>query len=308
MKPIRWGILGTGSIAKAFAEALQETEGELVAVASNAKARAEAFSKPYGSKSVEGYKNLINLSDVDAIYVATPHTSHFELSAACLKQKKAVLCEKPITMNATETMALIDLSRKNNALLMEAFMYKTHPQTEKIINILQERFKAPLKIKAEFCFSVDVPETHRLVNRELGGGSILDIGCYPISIARHAVGAVNGKNFMNPLSLKGSGELNSQHIDLNASATLRFEDGSTAEVRSATNLNTESEVEISDGNLKIIVNQPWHCGEFTDRKSHIKIIDSNEEEELIDIVTDKGLYALEIDHFSENFKNKNMDM
>ena len=307
MKPIRWGILGTGSIAKAFAEALQETEGELVAVASNAKARAEAFSKPYGSKSVEGYKNLINLSDVDAIYVATPHTSHFELSAACLKQKKAVLCEKPITMNATETMALIDLSRKNNALLMEAFMYKTHPQTEKIINILQERFKAPLKIKAEFCFSVDVPETHRLVNRELGGGSILDIGCYPISIARHAVGAVNGKNFMNPLSLKGSGELNSQHIDLNASATLRFEDGSTAEVRSATNLNTESEVEISDGNLKIIVNQPWHCGEFTDRKSHIKIIDSNEEEELIDIVTDKGLYALEIDHFSENFKNKNIE-
>ena len=307
MKPIRWGILGTGSIAKAFAEALQETEGELVAVASNAKARAEAFSKPYGSKSVEGYKNLINLSDVDAIYVATPHTSHFELSAACLKQKKAVLCEKPITMNATETMALIDLSRKNNALLMEAFMYKTHPQTEKIINILQERFKAPLKIKAEFCFSVDVPETHRLVNRELGGGSILDIGCYPISIARHAVGAVNGKNFMNPLSLKGSGELNSQHIDLNASATLRFEDGSTAEVRSATNLNTESEVEISDGNFKMIVNQPWHCGEFTDRKSLIKIIDNNEEEELIDIVTDKGLYALEIDHFSENFKNKNIE-
>ena len=117
MKPIRWGILGTGSIAKAFAEALQETEGELVAVASNAKARAEAFSKPYGSKSVEGYKNLINLSDVDAIYVATPHTSHFELSAACLKQKKAVLCEKPITMNATETMALIDLSRKNLSLI-----------------------------------------------------------------------------------------------------------------------------------------------------------------------------------------------
>ena len=307
MKPIRWGILGTGSIAKAFAEALQETEGELVAVASNAKARAEAFSKPYGSKSVEGYKNLINLSDVDAIYVATPHTSHFELSAACLKQKKAVLCEKPITMNATETMALIDLSRKNNALLMEAFMYKTHPQTEKIINILQERFKAPLKIKAEFCFSVDVPETHRLVNRELGGGSILDIGCYPISIARLAVGAVNGKNFMNPMSLKANGELNSQHIDLNASATLRFEDGSSAEVRSATNLNTESEVEISDGNLKIIVNQPWHCGEFTDRKSHIKIIDSNEEEELLDIVTDKGLYALEIDHFSENFKNQNIE-
>ena len=307
MKPIRWGILGTGSIAKAFADALQETEGELIAVASNSEVRAKEFSKPYGSRGIEGYENLINLPDIDAIYVATPHTSHFELSAACLRQKKAVLCEKPMTINATETMALIDLSRKNKTLLMEAFMYKIHPQTEKIMGIIQERLKSPLEIKAEFCFSVDVPETHRLVNRDLGGGSILDIGCYPISIARHAVGAVNGENFKNPISLKGTGELNSQNIDLNASATLEFEDGSYAEVKSATNLNTESEVEISDGNLKIIINQPWHCGEFTERKSHIKIIDNSGDEEILNISAENGLYALEIDHFSENYRRRNIE-
>ena len=77
---------------------------------------------------------------------------------------------------------------------MEAFMYKIHPQTKKIMEIIQQKLNAPLDISAEFCFSVDVPETHRLVNRELGGGSILDIGCYPVSISRHAVGAANGKN------------------------------------------------------------------------------------------------------------------
>ena len=304
MTTIKWGILGTGSIAKAFAEALQETEGELVAVASNTASRAEEFSNPYNCRPIEGYENLISLPEVNAIYVATPHTSHFELAAECLRQRKAVLCEKPMTINATETMALIDLSRKNNTLLMEAFMYKIHPQTQKIMEIIHAKLRSPLTIKSEFCFSVDVPETHRLVNKELGGGSILDIGCYPLSIARHAVGAVNGKNFMNPILEECSGELNSQNIDLNAYAKLQFEDGSSAEVKSATNFSSDSDVEITDGTTTISVNQPWHCGEFTDRQSQIKIKYSNNDEEIIDISTDKGIYALEIEHFSEYLKKQ----
>ena len=304
MNPIKWGILGTGAIAKAFADALQETEGELVAVASQSLERAEDFSKPYNCSAIEGYQSLISLPEVEAIYVATPHTSHFELSAECLKNKKAVLCEKPMTINATETMALINMSRKNNTLLMEAFMYKIHPQTQKVMKVIQENLTSPLNIRAEFCFAVDVPESHRLVNKELGGGSILDIGCYPMSISRHAVGAVNGKNFMNPVSIDGQGELNSQGIDLNASAKLVFEDGSIAEVKSATNLSSASDVEISDGETTIIINQPWHCGEFTNRKSQITIRKSNGDQETIDITTDKGLYALEIDHFSENLRNQ----
>ena len=307
MKPIKWGILGTGAIAKAFADALQETEGELVAVASQSLKRAEDFSKSYNCTAIEGYQSLISLPEVEAIYVATPHTSHFELSAECLRNKKAVLCEKPMTINATETMALIDISRKNNTLLMEAFMYKIHPQTQQVMKVIQENLTSPLNIRAEFCFAVDVPESHRLVNKELGGGSILDIGCYPISISRHAVGAIHGKNFMNPVSIEGQGELNSQGIDLNASAKLVFEDGSLAEIKSATNLSSASDVEISDGKTTIVLNQPWHCGEFTERKSQITLKKSNGDEESIDITTDKGLYALEIDHFSENLKNQNTE-
>ena len=307
MKPIKWGILGTGAIAKAFADALQETEGELVAVASQSLKRAEDFSKSYNCTAIEGYQSLTSLPEVEAIYVATPHTSHFELSAECLRNKKAVLCEKPMTINATETMALIDISRKNNTLLMEAFMYKIHPQTQQVMKVIQENLKSPLNISAEFCFAVDVPESHRLVNKELGGGSILDIGCYPMSISRHAVGAVHGKNFMNPVSIEGQGELNSQGIDLNASAKLVFEDGSLAEIKSATNLSSASDVEISDGKTTVVLNQPWHCGEFTERKSQITLKKSNGDKESIDITTDKGLYALEIDHFSENLKNHNTE-
>ncbi|MDG1120715.1 MAG: aldo/keto reductase [SAR86 cluster bacterium] len=307
MTAIRWGILGTGSIAKAFAEAIQETEGDLIAVASNTKQRAEEFVKDYQCEPVEGYHNLISNPAINAVYVATPHTSHFELSAECLRNKKAVLCEKPMTMNATETMALIDLSRKHNTLLMEAFMYKIHPQTQKIISLVKDRLQGPLQIKANFCFSVDVPETHRLVNKDLGGGSILDIGCYPTSISRYVVGAINNKEFMNPISFKAEGELNSQGIDLNASAKLKFEDGSVAEIKSATNKQTETDVIISDSQLSLIVNQPWHCGEFTERKSDIIVLNKDGTEEKYEIETEKGLYALQIDHFSELFNNRSIE-
>tara|TARA_X000001036_G_C20671990_1_gene802811 strand:+ start:636 stop:2633 length:1998 start_codon:yes stop_codon:yes gene_type:complete len=307
MTAIRWGILGTGAIAKAFAEAIQETEGDLIAVASNTKHRAEEFVKDYQCEPVEGYHNLISNPAINAVYVATPHTSHFELSAECLRNKKAVLCEKPMTMNATETMALIDLSRKHNTLLMEAFMYKIHPQTQKIISLVKDRLQGPLQIKANFCFSVDVPETHRLVNKDLGGGSILDIGCYPTSISRYVVGAINNKEFMNPISFKAEGELNSQGIDLNASAKLKFEDGSVAKIKSATNKQTETDVVISDNQLSLIVNQPWHCGEFTERKSEIRISNKNGTEEKYEIETDKGLYAIQIDHFSELFNNRSIE-
>jgi len=95
MKPIRWGILGTGAIAKAFAEALKETEGELVAVASNTESRAKEFCDVYGCSPIQGYQNLISHPEIDAVYIATPHPSHFELSAECLRNQKAVLCEKP---------------------------------------------------------------------------------------------------------------------------------------------------------------------------------------------------------------------
>jgi aryl-alcohol dehydrogenase-like predicted oxidoreductase len=204
-------------------------------------------------------------------------------------------------------MALIDLSRKHNTLLMEAFMYKIHPQTQKIISLVKDRLQGPLQIKANFCFSVDVPETHRLVNKDLGGGSILDIGCYPTSISRYVVGAINNKGFMNPISFKAEGELNSQGIDLNASAKLKFEDGSVAEIKSATNKQTETDVVISDNQLSLIVNQPWHCGEFTDRKSDIRILNKDGTEEKYEIETEKGLYAIQIDHFSELFNNRSIE-
>ena len=296
----RWGILGTGMIAKAFANALKEEDGsELVAVASKNEQRAKDFCESYNSNFFGSYESLILQDNIDAVYIATPHPEHFDLSLACLNNKKAVLCEKPMTMNATETMVLIDAARKNNLLLMEAFMYKIHPQTQQLLDLIPKKLKGPVQINADFCFSVEVPETHRLVNKELGGGSIMDIGCYPLSLSRMIVGALNGDAFSNPTKIKGKADLNEQEVDLNASAKLIFEDGSIAMIASATNLETNSDVTITDGNNTLILDQPWHCGEFTNRTSSIILKDKAGNQEVFEIKTEKDLYAIEIEHFTE---------
>ena len=304
----RWGILGTGMIAKAFAIALEDADGsELVAVASKNEHRAKEFCKNYNSNFFGDYESLIHQDNIDAIYIATPHPEHFDLSLSCLNNNKAVLCEKPMTMNATETMVLIDAARKNNLLLMEAFMYKTHPQTKKMLDLISANFKGPVQINADFCFSVEVPETHRLVNKELGGGSIMDIGCYPLSISRLIVGAVNGGSFSNPIEIEAEAELNKQEVDLKASARLKFEDGSIARIASATNLETNSDVTITDGNNTLIIDQPWHCGEFTDRTSSIVLKDKDGNEQVFEIKTNKDLYTIEIEHFTDMLSKSQLE-
>ena len=164
-------------IARALAVSMQDSRGsQLKAVASRSIEKAEKFSEKYDCSALEGYENLFNDIEIDAIYVATPHDSHFDLTLAALKAKKSVLCEKPMTLNSTEAMVLIEAARENDVLLMEAFMYRTHPQTDKIRELVKEEFKdIPITIEASFGFSAQVPEEHRLVNPELGGGSIMDL-------------------------------------------------------------------------------------------------------------------------------------
>ena len=146
----KWGIAGTGMIARAFAASIKDSKNsKLKYVASRSEENSSRFAKKYGCEAVKGYQNLLNLDDCDAIYIATPHPQHFELALNSLQKGKAVLCEKPMTMNSTEAMILIEAARKNNTLFMEAFMYRTHPQTQKIREIIKEYFsEEPLEIEA----------------------------------------------------------------------------------------------------------------------------------------------------------------
>ena len=221
---INWGVLGTGAIARAFAHSLKESKNsKLYGVASRSDSKAEEFASEFGCIGFNGYKNLITDPAAEAIYIALPHNLHFEFALESLNNKKSVLCEKPMSINSEETMVLIDMARKNHVLLMEAFMYRTHPQTTQIKEIIRKEFsEEPLNIKASFGFKAKVPKEHRLLNPSLGGGSILDIGCYPMSFSRMVVGTQEGKYFSNPISILVKGKLSDEGIDLFSFADLEF--------------------------------------------------------------------------------------
>ena len=296
---INWGIFGTGMIARALAVSIKDSEGSnLKAVASRSIETAKKFAEKYNCLAIEGYENLLNIDDLDAIYVATPHDSHFDLAWASIEAKKSVLCEKPMTINSTESMVLIDAARSNGVLLMEAFMYRTHPQTDKIRELVAKEFKdKPLTIEASFGFSAKVPKEHRLVNPELGGGSIMDIGCYPMSMSRMVVGVQIGEPFVNPISIEAKGELSSSNIDLNAEAKLEFVNGSKALISSAINKTMENSVRIFNDEKSLFISEPWQCGEQNNRQSNIIFKKEGKEDQVIEFKEDKGVFTHEIDHF-----------
>ncbi len=297
---VKWGILGTGMIARAFASSIKDSQNsELKYVASRTKESSNKFAEKYNCEAIEGYDSLIDLEDFEALYIATPHPQHFEFALRALQKGKAVLCEKPMTMNSTEAMILIEAARKNNSLFMEAFMYRVHPQTEKIREIIKDYFlDEPLEIEASFGFKADVPKEHRLVNPELGGGSILDIGCYPMSMSRMVVGIQEGKNFTNPTNLKSKGTLSENNVDLYAEAKLEFSNGSIAQISSSINQILPNKVIIKNQRTTLEVVEPWRCGEDVGRKSSIFLSHEGKKEE-IQFNETIGIFTFEIDHFSE---------
>src|SRR5262245_32480060 len=131
---LKWGIIGTGGIARKFAGALRTSRtSQLFAVASRSQAPADAFAKDFGISRAHGtYEAILRDKDVEAVYISTPHPFHAEWAIRVARAKKHILCEKPIAMNHAETMAIIEAADENGVFLMEAFMYRCHPQTHKL--------------------------------------------------------------------------------------------------------------------------------------------------------------------------------
>ena len=306
---LNWGVVGTGNIAKSFAVSLQDSqESQLIGVAGSSKKKAEEFAKTFKCRFFADYQNLLEQKAIQAVYIATPHTSHFDLSLLALEKGKSVLCEKPITMNSTEAMILIDAARKNKVLLMEAFMYKVHPQTLKVKKILKENFSdKPVYIEASFGFEAKVNDSHRLVNPTLGGGSILDVGCYPMSMSRMIAGIQEGRSFLNPIEIKAEGRLSSEGIDLFAQAELIFSNDSKALISSSIDKELDNTVLISDGQQSLFVKEPWLCGEYNKRQSEIIFTNKERAETAITFKQKKGIFTHEIDHFTNILKSKKIE-
>lgn len=184
---IRWGIVGPGHIAHSFAKDLQLVEdGELTAVASRSLDRANEFADEYGAEHRFGsYQELFASDVVDVLYIATPHTSHCELTIEALGQAKAVLCEKPMGIDADEVKTMIAAAKKNGVFLMEALWSRFNPSIVKVKELIdQGKIGDVAYLNANFGFyALDRDEDGRLLNPDLAGGSLLDIGIYPIFLA-----------------------------------------------------------------------------------------------------------------------------
>lgn len=193
-KTIRWGIIGLGKIANKFATDLATvSNSELAAVASRDKEKGVVFANKYAVKKVySSYEELAKDNEIDAVYIATPHSFHKAHTLLCLQHKKAVLCEKPFAMNLEEVTEMIAVAKTNNVLLMEALWTCFLPHFNYVLNCIESNTYGILtKLEADFGFYKAFDTDNRLFKKEVGGGSLLDIGIYPIFTALCALGIPN---------------------------------------------------------------------------------------------------------------------
>jgi len=190
-KTYNWGIIGLGKIANKFVKDLQLVEGaNLYAVASRSLDRAKSFSKQHQADKYYGsYKELAEDPNIDVIYIATPHVFHYENTLMCLKAGKAVLCEKAFGMNKQEVETMILKSREKGVFLMEALWTRFIPATNKVLELLNSGLIGNLQsVRADFGFKAEYDPQKRVFNKQLGGGSLLDIGIYPIFLSLLTLG------------------------------------------------------------------------------------------------------------------------
>lgn len=190
-KTYNWAILGCGKIARKFCSDLKLLpNANLYAAASRDFLKAEEFAREFGfARAYGSYEEMVNDPRVDVVYIATPHSHHHEHAILCLEHKKAVLCEKAFAINRMEAAEMISCAQKNNSFLMEAFWTMFQPSFLQAMDILQSGELGKLKVvRSDFAFKAPCDPEKRLYNVKLGGGSLLDIGIYPVFAALTSLG------------------------------------------------------------------------------------------------------------------------
>lgn len=249
---IQWGILGPGSISHQFATGLQSAAGaKLLAVGSRSQAKADAFADKFGApKRHASYEALAADPDIHVIYIATPHPQHKDAALLCLEHGKAVLCEKPFTVNAKEAEEVIASARAKDLFVMEAMWSRFFPAMAHVRKLIADGAIGEVRmLQADFGFRAGVDPSSRLFNPAMAGGGLLDVGVYPISLASMLFGA--------PSDITGVAQLGETGVDEQAAISLKYAGGQVAALTTGVRINTPQEAYIlgTDGSIK--VHAPW---------------------------------------------------
>jgi predicted dehydrogenase len=249
---VRWGILGTGKISRAFANALKDTPGAvLAAVASRDIANAQAFAGEFGAAAYGSYQELVDAPGIDLVYIGTPHPAHAANALMALHAGKGVLCEKPFTMNLREAEQVVALARAKKLFLMEAMWTRYLPALAEVRRVIASGEIGPVhQVVADFGFKANVGPEHRAFNPALGGGALLDLGIYPLSIAAALLGPV--------ASVRAQAEMGPTGVDVQTGFTLRHEGGGISVCSCSLQARTPCELTVSGERGHVRMNTMFH--------------------------------------------------
>lgn len=284
---LRWGILGTGNIAGKFAAALPESNtGQLVAAGSRGIESAQAFVAEFGGRAHQGYQALIEDDEVEAVYLALPNGLHKEWSIAALRAGKNVLCEKPVALNAAQAEEMFAVAQETGRTLIEAFMYRAHAQTGRLIATVRSGEIGELRLmRSNFSFPREISASDARLLPEQGGGALMDVGCYCINLARQLAGCEPGE-------VKAVAHLHPMGVDDYASGTLKFGDDFLMTFTCGMGVGSEGGTHIAGTKGRIAVDRFWLCQDGfsmvqpTGDVSHLREQDP------------RPLYAVEADAFA----------
>ncbi|GLR15570.1 Gfo/Idh/MocA family protein [Portibacter lacus] len=253
MKKIKWGIIGLGGIARKFAKDLNETEGcEIRAVASRSQVKADEFAATFNAQKAFGsYEDLMQDKEIDIIYIATPHSHHYENTMMCLEAGFNVLCEKAFAINREQAVIMIEKAREKNLFLMEGLWSRFNPAILGAFNDVKNGLIGNLcGVKADFCFHFPYDADKRLCNKNLGGGSLLDIGIYPIFLSYLFLG--------KPIRMNAEAEYFPNGTDKNLVMLFDYENGEEAILNSSLQYFSPCDAYIYGDEGCIRIHGRWH--------------------------------------------------
>ena len=251
MKKINWGIIGLGSIAQSFSDGFQNVENSrLLAVSSNNKSKLEFFKNRYKINEnyiFHNYEDLLNCNDIDIVYIALPNSFHYEWIKKAIKSNKNILVEKPAFMSSEHAKTTSEKISDKGLFFTEGFMYRHNPEILKIIEIIKSQelgkiqsmksfFCKNLLTKKKFFFFEKMKKINldsRLFNKNLGGGCILDLGCYPISLSVLIASLIDGINYKKFKLKNIKKEINFTKVDIDAELEICFDDKFTSKIKSS---------------------------------------------------------------------------
>jgi predicted dehydrogenase len=253
MDPVRWGILSTADInTKLLAGAAESPDVAVVAVGSRELDRAEAFARRHGIERAYGsYDDVLQDPDVEAVYIPLPNTMHCEWSTRALQAGKHVLCEKPLTRHPDEVSRAFDAAEGAGRFLSEAFMYRHHPQTARLVELVRDGAIGELRlVRSAFTYTLFDPQNIRL-RTDVDGGALMDVGCYCVSGSRLLAG--------EPESVFGRAYLGHTGTDWVFTGSLRFPGDVLGLFDCATAITGRDELEAIGTEGSLFLDDPWHC-------------------------------------------------